>query len=153
MTDFSVCNLNQLAPMITAVTTNPVHTDCVFTTIHQFHPTPASMSGIYDPSSQGEGCRFPNPQSTYHTILAVFLCQSTTKTHRQFFSARSSHLSTYWFSRPSVLSRHHTVIPNPKGVSSSHVLWQVWLGASSRLWRRFFHRKLVRFFPHTLELK
>jgi len=85
VTDFSVCNLNQLAPIITVVTTNPVHVDCAVTTIDQLYPTPASMSGIYDSSSQGEGSRFPNPQSTYHTILAVFLCQSITKTHRQFF--------------------------------------------------------------------
>jgi len=51
VTDFPACNPNLPTPMITVVITNSACVDHAVTIIHQFCPMPASMSGIYYPSS------------------------------------------------------------------------------------------------------
>ena len=92
---------------------------------HLSTSTSPSISCTNTPPSPTRRGYFPNPQSTYHTILVVSLCQFTSTIHRQFFSTWSSILTTYWFSHPRVLGRHYTSVPNLKGILSFCVLWQV----------------------------
>ena len=113
---------------------NPYYQDSTHAVIriNRFKPNNSRFAFIYIYSTasvrykihllQWEEGRFPNSQSIYHTTLVVFLCQSTTTIHRQFFSVRSSIHTTYWFSCSRVLGWHHNSTPNLKGVFSFYVL-------------------------------
>ena len=121
--------------VITTVTTNPTRADRPSITIHQFYLHAIIHVRYILSFFSKEKITYQNLRAshTYYTSSFPVLVQKT----------RAISLCSFF-------SSFHLLILTPEPVlliwkMSLCMLWQVWSRASSRLWRWFIHRELVRF--------